>query len=786
MNNRQIVLKKVKVHNLKSVDLILDPFELIVFTGVSGSGKSSLAFDTIFQEGQRRYIETLPNSVKRFVEEKQKVDAEVILGLSPTIAIEQKTLHKTPRSSVGTITGIYDFLRVLYAKIATAHCPISKETVKPQSKEKILNSIEKLYLDKKIIILSPYIKNKKSSLKDEIKEIQKKGFTKVRIDKKIYDISEIEPLDAKKAHFLDIAIDRIKLTKENISRLKESLFLALEISKGSVIILDATRNEEKLFSEIAYSKKSNLSYSDLKPTDFSFNHPSSMCEKCQGLANVYEFDTDKIIDPDLSISEDCCLVAGHYDTVRYKNIYDNLAKIYKFSVKTPWKKLSDKAKNIFLYGTDQKWLKMRFYHPKKKIKWIDYVSWKGVVYEAHQKLNIATSDIHRKRMQALMTKTLCPSCFGSRIKPYPSEATINDKKIHEITSFTILEILTFFKNLKLTKEENEIAKDLIFEITKKLNFLINVGLHYLTLDRTAPTLSGGESQRVRLAAQLGANLSGATYILDEPSIGLHPFDHNKLIDTLILLKNNKNTVIVVEHDKDTIEAADTIVDIGPKAGKKGGRIIAKGKIEDIIKAKNSLTGKYLSGEKTIPLFKKRKVFLDKNITLKKCSHNNLKNIDLKIPLNTFICITGVSGSGKSSLISDTLYPAISNKINKTNLDTGKFEKLIGKENIDKIIFVDQSPIGRTIRSNAATYTKLFDDIRSFFSDLKQSKIKGFSSSAFSFNTIDGTCPYCRGQGKVKVDMDFMEDAFSTCIQCKGKRFSLDVLSITYKNKNIFD
>ncbi len=784
MNNRQIVLKKVKVHNLKSIDLILDPFELIVFTGVSGSGKSSLAFDTIFQEGQRRYIETLAHSAKRYIEEKQKVDAEVISGLSPTIAIEQKTIHKTPRSSIGTITGIYDFLRVLYAKIAIPHCPISKEVVKPQSKEKILKAIEKLYLGKKIIILSPYVKNKKSSLKDEIKEIQKKGFTKVRIDKKILDISQIDILDSKKEHFLDIVIDRIKISKDDLSRLNESIFLALEESKGSVIILE--KDEEKLFSEAAYSKKSNISYSALKPIDFSFNHPSSMCEKCQGLSFVYEFDIEKIIDPNLSISEDCCSIAGHYNTIKYKNIYDNLAKIYKFSVTTPWKNLSDKAKRIFLFGADKKWLKMKFYHPKKKIKWTDYISWKGVIFEAHQKLNAAISDIHRKRMQTLMIKTLCPSCKGSRIKPYPSEATINDKKIHEITALTIKDALDFFKNLKLTKEENEIAKDLIFEIIKKLNFLINVGLHYLTLDRTAPTLSGGEAQRVRLAAQIGANLSGVTYILDEPSIGLHPFDHNKLIDTLIALKNQKNTVIVVEHDKDTIKAADTIVDIGPKAGKLGGKIVAKGKIKDIIKAKDSLTGKYLSGERQIPLFKKTKLSSDKKIILKNCIHNNLKNIDLKIPLNAFICITGVSGSGKSSLICDTLYPALFNAINKTNLAVGKFEKLIGDDNIDKVILVDQSPIGRTIRSNAATYTKLFDDIRDFFSNLQQSKVKGFSPSQFSFNTQDGTCPYCKGLGKVKVDMDFMQDAFTTCIQCNGKRFSSDVLSITYKDKNIFD
>lgn len=785
MNNRQIVLKKVKVHNLKNIDLTLNPFELIVFTGVSGSGKSSLAFDTIFQEGQRRYIETLDHSLKRYIQEMPKPDAKLILGLSPTIAIEQKTVLKTPRSTIGTITGIYDYLRVLFAKIATPHCPISKEVVKPQSKEKILSSIEELYLNKKIIILSPYIKNKKGSLKDDLIEIQKKGFTKVRIDKKIYDISEVPSLDAKKEHNLDIVIDRIAVKKEDFSRVKEASSLALELTNGSVIILDSQKDEEKLFSEYAFCEKSNTSYNSLKPQDFSFNHPSGMCDKCQGLSFVYEFELDKIINKDLSISEDCCVIAGHYNTVKYKNIYDNLAKIYKFSVKTPWKDLSEEAKNVFLYGSDKKWLEMLFVHPKKKIKWTEFVKWKGVIFEAHQRLNIATSDLYRKKMQTLMTKMLCPSCEGSRIKPFPSAATLNNKKINEITSLTIKEALDFFRNLNLSKEESFIAKDLIFEITKKLNFLINVGLHYLTIDRTSPTLSGGESQRVRLASQIGSGLSGTTYVLDEPSIGLHPFDHNKLIDTLITLKNAKNTVIVVEHDKDTIEAADTIVDIGPKAGKLGGEIVAQGKIEDIIKSKKSLTGKYLSYEREIPEYQKRKITKEK-LSIKNCSHNNLKNVDLNIPLGTFVCITGVSGSGKSSLISDTLFPALSNVFFNTNLETGKFEKILGLENIEKVIFVDQSPIGRTIRSNPATYTKIFDDIRELFSTLPQSKMKGFLPSHFSFNVKEGTCPYCKGLGEIKIDMDFLEDAYTTCLQCQGKRFSSEILSVYYKDKNIYD
>ena len=785
MNNRQIILKKVKTHNLKEVDLTLDPFELIVFTGVSGSGKSSLAFDTIYVEGQRRYIESLESSVRRYVKEFKKVDAKLITGLSPTIAIEQKTVLKTPRSTVGTMSGVYDFLRVLFSKIGIAHCPISKEVVRPESREKILSFIEKNYLNKKLIILSPSIKNKKGSLKDDILDLQKKGFTKLRIDQEIYDIEDIATLDPKKEHNLDIVIDRIKASEENLSRLKEDLNLALNLSKGSLVIMDVEAKREKFFSEFAFSPKSEKYYPPLTSSDFSFNHPSGMCEKCQGLGDVWEFDIDKIIDDEKSISEDCCAIAGHYNTVRYKNIYDNLARIFKFDVKTKWKNLSKKAKDLFLNGSDEKWIKMKFIHPRRKVKWTEFIKFKGIIFEAHKRIDKAKSDLYRKNMQKMMSKMICPVCSGAKIKPYPAATTINGLKIDTITSLTISEALDFFKNIKLSKEEKVISKDLLFEIIKKLNFLINVGLHYISLDRISPTLSGGESQRVRLASQIGSALSGATYILDEPSIGLHPHDHSKLIDTLLQLKEEKNTIIVVEHDRDTIEAADTIVDVGPFAGKIGGEIIAKGTIEDIIKEKKSITGKYLSGERSIKIPKKRKISKEK-IKITNCTHNNLKNITLKIPLHNFTCITGVSGSGKSSLISDTLFPALSNELNKSNLPCGKFKNLSGLENVEKAIFVDQSPIGRTIRSNPATYTKLFDDIRALFAKTPLSKIKGFSASHFSFNVKEGTCSYCRGLGKVKVDMDFMEDVFSTCIQCKGKRFDPEILSITYKDKNIFD
>ena len=784
LNNRQIVLKKVKTHNLKNVDLTLDPFQIIVFTGVSGSGKSSLAFDTIFIEGQRRYIESLPASIRRYIPELSKPDAQLIEGLSPTIAIEQKTVLKTPRSTVGTITGIYDFLRVLYSKVATLHCPISDEIVTPQSREKIIEEIIKNYSNKKIIVLSPSITAQKGSLKEDIEHLIKKGFTRVRIDKKIFSLEENISLDPLREHNLEIIIDRITLDLKNISRVKEDINLALKLSNGTLIIVDIETEEEKFFSEYAFSPKSNQYYKSLSAVDFSFNNPNGMCLKCQGLGEIFEFDINRIIDEELSISENCCKIQGSYQTVKYKNIYDNLAKIYKFSVKDKFKNLSKKAKDIFLYGTDE-WIKMRFIHPRKNTRWDEFVKYKGVLFEAHKKLDKATSETYRSNMQEYMSKKVCDECKGAKIRPYPANARINGKKIHELTAFSILKIVDFFKNLKLKNEDFLIAKDVISEILKKLSFLINVGLHYLALDRISPTLSGGESQRVRLASQIGSSLSGAIYILDEPSIGLHPMDHNKLIDTFKLLKEENNTIIIVEHDKDTIESADTIVDVGPLAGKMGGEILVKGSIEDIIKNERSLTGKYLSNELQISVSKEKRG-LKKFLTITNCTHNNLKNVDLKIPLNNFISITGVSGSGKSSLIADTLYPAISNILNKSKHEVGKYDKIIGLENINHVIFVDQSPIGRTIRSNTATYTKLFDDIRELFSQTKASKIKGFLATHFSFNTKEGTCQYCNGLGKVKVDMDFMEDIFSTCLQCGGKRFSKDILDICYKDKNIFD
>jgi excinuclease ABC subunit A len=783
-----IVLKKVQVHNLKNVNLTLEPQQLIVFTGVSGSGKSSLAFDTIYVEGQRRYIESLSTYARRHLGDMPKPDAELISGISPTIAIEQKTSGRNPRSTVGTMTGIYDFLRVLYARIGIPHCPVSKEPVSPQSTPQILHKIWQMPLSSKLIFLSPYARAKKAEFKDDFAELLRKGFMRIRLDGKIIELSEAESLtvDGNVAHDVDLVVDRLSLTEENRQRIEEATTSALENGQGVMSILNVDTQEEILFSQHAFSKKSGLSYPPLEPQDFSFNHPIGMCPACLGLGILQEFDLEKIIDPKLSIAEDCCSISSSYQTVRYGNIYSNLARIYGFKVTTPWEKLSEKAKKVFLYGTENKWTKMHFIHPEKGSKWTEYVQWKGVLHEARERYLEAKSDTYRNRMQELMHEGICSVCQGARIKPYPAATLLHGKKIAEVTALSISETLNFFHSLKLTSTEKQIANELLKEITERLVFLNRVGLHYLALDRTAPTLSGGEAQRVRLASQIGAGLVGATYVLDEPSIGLHPRDNHKLLETLKALRDKGNTVIIVEHDEETIREADFIVDVGPLAGEKGGEIVAQGNVKDILHSKSSLTGAFLSGHEQIEIPKKRRKISSGAVTIQKATHHNLKGITVKFPLKTFIAVTGVSGSGKSSLVTDILYPALSNQLLRSELTVGKHQRLLGFEHLDKVIAIDQTPIGRTPRSNPATYIKLFDEIRELFSQLPESQAAGYSAGRFSFNVKEGSCPHCGGMGMTKIDMDFLEDEWVNCTFCKGKRFDEKTLSITYKGKNIHD
>ncbi len=775
----KIVLRKVRVHNLKNVDLDLEPNQFIVFTGVSGSGKSSLAFDTIYTEGQRRYIESLSTYARRHLGDYPKPDAELISGISPTIAIEQKTAGRSPRSTVGTMTGIYDFMRVLFARCATPHCPISGEVVAPQSTLHIIEAIQKLPSGTKLIILSPYARGKKGEFKDDFAELLRRGFTRVRLDGTVVELTENLSIDKNKPHDIDVVIDRITLPADD--RLKESVLAALELGKGLMSIYQPDTKEETLFSQHAYAFKSKLSYPPLEPHDFSFNHPLGMCPTCQGLGISRTFDLNKIIDPEKSIAEDCCSVAPSYNTVRYGNIYNNLAKIYKFDVDTPWKKLSEKAKHIFLYGTDEKWTRMYFTHPEKRSRWMEYVQWRGVLQEAFSRYQAASSEKYRQKMEELMEETICPSCHGSRLKPYPSAAKLHGKKIGEVTALSIEEAAVFFEGVKRTK----ISEELLKEISERLKFLLGVGLSYITLDRTSPTLSGGEAQRVRLASQIGSGLVSTTYVLDEPSIGLHPVDNHKLLNTLKTLRDKGNTVIVVEHDTETILSADWVVDIGPLAGEKGGEILYSGPVKDLPSCPSSLTGKYLSGELKIPIPKKRKRS-KQQLLIKKAAHHNLKNIDVEIPLGLFIAVAGVSGSGKSSLISDILFPALSNVVQKSRLPVGKHQKIEGIDLIDKVIAIDQTPIGRTPRSNPSTYIKLFDDIRDLFSGLPESIAFGYKPGRFSFNVKEGSCPHCSGMGMIKIDMDFLEDEWTVCTHCKGKRFDEKTLSILYKGKNIHD
>lgn len=784
----KITVKGARVNNLKNVDVEIPRDKLIVFTGLSGSGKSSLAFDTIYAEGQRRYVESLSSYARQFLGQMDKPDVDYIEGLSPSISIDQKTTSKNPRSTVGTITEIYDYLRLLYARVGTPYCPKCGKKISKQSIDQIVDKVMSLGDRVKIQILSPVVRGRKGTHEKILENAKKNGFIRARIDNEIYEIAEDEiNLDKNKKHNIDIIVDRI-IIKEGIeSRLTESLELALKMGNGLVVI-NIIGEKDIMFSEKFACPDCGISIDELEPRSFSFNAPYGKCECCDGLGTLYEIDEDLVIpNKNLSIKEGAIATWGEgrlkEDSWTYA-VLQSLMKKYDFSIETPVKDLSRKVIDIILYGTNGE--KVYVDYVKDGLEKKYYYAYDGEINSLRRRYAETKSDLIKSEIEQYMSNNPCPKCKGARLKKEVLAVKIGDKNIYEFTNMSVKDELEFINNIEFTEKEKVISAQIVKEIKSRLSFLRDVGLDYLTLSRTAGTLSGGEAQRIRLATQIGSTLMGVLYILDEPSIGLHQRDNDKLIKTLEKLRDVGNTVIVVEHDEDTMLAADYIVDIGPGAGERGGEIVAAGTIEDIMKNDRSITGQYLSGKKMIEVPKERRKGNGSVIKVKGAQENNLKNINVDFPLGTFTVVTGVSGSGKSSLVNEVLYKGLNKIINKSRRPAGKFKEITGYENIDKIIDIDQSPIGRTPRSNPATYTGTFDIIRELFSNAPESKMRGYKPGRFSFNVKGGRCEACSGDGIIKIEMQFLSDVYVPCDVCKGKRYNRETLEVKYKGKSIAD
>lgn len=787
MANNYIKIKGARTNNLKNIDLTIPRDKMIVFTGLSGSGKSSLAFDTIYAEGQRRYVESLSSYARMFLGQMEKPDVDEIEGLSPAISIDQKTTSKNPRSTVGTVTEIYDYLRLLYARIGKPHCPVCGREISQQTVDQIVDKILALPEGTKLSILAPVVRNRKGEYTKLFEDASKSGFVRVRADGIMYDLMEKIPLEKNKKHNIEIVVDRLVIKPQVRRRLTDSVETALHHAKGLVIaqIIDG---EEMLFSQNYSCPDHDFSIEELNPRMFSFNAPFGACPECDGLGYLLKLDLDLVIpDRTKSINEGAIKASGWNspfgDSVA-KMYFSSLAKHYKFSLDTPICDLDDKILNIILYGNGGEKIKMQ---RNSSFGSVNYESaYEGVIPNLERRFRETSSDFMRREIEALMRESKCPACKGSRLRPDVLAVTVADKNISEITDLSVLKLLDFFDGLELTEKEKMIARRVVKEIKNRLEFLRNVGLEYLTLSRSAGTLSGGESQRIRLATQIGSCLTGVVYILDEPSIGLHQRDNDKLISTLKMLRDLGNTLIVVEHDEDTMLAADHIVDIGPGAGIHGGYVVAQGSAKDIIACKESITGQYLSGKKKIEVPALRREGNGNYITIRGAKENNLKNIDVKIPLGVMTCVTGVSGSGKSSLINSILYQTLARDLNRARTIPGKCDGIDGVEYLDKVINIDQSPIGRTPRSNPATYTSVFTDIRDLFASTNGAKARGYSSGRFSFNVRGGRCEACQGDGIVKIEMHFLPDIYIACDVCKGKRYNRETLEVKYKDKSIAD
>ena len=784
----KIVIKGARAHNLKNVDLTIPRDQLVVFTGVSGSGKSSLAFDTIYAEGQRRYVESLSSYARQFLGQMEKPDVDLIEGLSPAISIDQKTTSHNPRSTVGTVTEIYDYLRLLYARIGIPHCPKCGKEIKKQTIDQIVDRIMELPERTKLQLLAPVVRGRKGGHVKLLEDAKKSGYVRVRVDGILYDLSEKIELEKNKKHNIEIVVDRLMVKEGMQMRLTESIETASALS-GGLLIVDVNQGEDELlFSQSFSCPDCGVDLMEIEPRMFSFNNPSGACPTCTGLGMQMKFDEQLIVpNEELSIMQGAITAPG-YNSVNARGsmskvLFDALAAKYGFSLETPFKDLPRKIKDIIFYGTKEK-LRITYSNVRGTGTY-DY-AFEGVINTLQRRYN-ETSEAMRAEFEEYMTNIECPDCHGKRLRPEVLAITVNGKNISEVTELSIGKMQEFFQSLTLTERENMIAERILKEIHARVGFLIDVGLEYLTLSRTAGTLSGGESQRIRLATQIGSGLVGVVYILDEPSIGLHQRDNDKLLATLKHLRDIGNSLIVVEHDEDTMRAADFVVDIGPGAGRGGGEIVAAGSVEEIMAVERSVTGAYLSGRKKIEVPKERRPFVqDHKLVIRGAAENNLKNIDVEIPLGVFTCVTGVSGSGKSSLINEILYKRLAKELNRAKTRAGRHEEMLGLEKLDKVINIDQSPIGRTPRSNPATYTGLFDMIRDVFAQTTEAKVRGYQKGRFSFNVKGGRCEACSGDGIVKIEMHFLPDIYVPCEVCHGKRYNRETLEVKYKGKTISD
>ncbi len=793
-NENKIVIQGAREHNLKNINVEIPRNKLVVVSGLSGSGKSSLAFDTLFAEGQRRYMESLSSYARQFLGRMDKPDVDLITGLSPAIAIEQKTTHKNPRSTVGTVTEIYDYYRLLFSRIGTAHCPECGREIKEQSIDQIISSIISWPEGTKLTVLAPVIKGKKGEHQKIIDDAKKSGFIRARIDGLMVELEDSIKLDKQKKHTIEIVVDRIVLKSESRKRLADSVETALNHSNGTIVVLKRVYKTEDKFTEeeVFFSQKNacpdcGISIPELQPRLFSFNNPFGACPDCSGLGEKMEFDRNLII-PDMSLSfNEGAITFYNPDSEWNSSMFGAIAKEGGFTLDTPLKDLSKKQFDYLWNGDAEKDIQWT-YRKQSGEGYSNYKRpWPGVISDMTRRYNEAWGDSQRERIEEkYMSHCQCKSCMGKRLRPEALGVTVGGKNIWDLTELSVSDSIEFFDRITLTDTQKKIASQVFKEIKARLSFLKNVGLEYLTLERSAATLSGGEAQRIRLSTQIGSGLTGVMYILDEPSIGLHQRDNQRLIDSLTYLRDLGNTVVVVEHDEQTLLTADYLVDIGPGAGVHGGQVMASGTPEEVMKIDQSITGRYLSGKIRMAIPESRRKGNGKFIEIQGVSEHNLKNIDVKIPLGSFTCITGVSGSGKSTLLNDVFFPAASNKIMKTELPVGKHKKIFGLENIDKVINIDQSPIGRTPRSNPVTYIGVFDKIRELYASLPEAKARGFKNGRFSFNVKGGRCENCQGAGTITIEMNFLPDVFIQCDVCKGRRFNQETLDVLFKGKSISD